>query len=820
MQRLKQFVALLTYFSVVVACLGANPFNGETVGPFDLLVSQKAWTLPSTHVPVRTHQSTDVLDALLPRWLQARAALRAGVIPLWNPLPAGGEADIHNIVNAELTPAFAIFAVSNNPAAGFYGATLFNLVMIAMGCYLWLERRVAMVPAFLGGLTVMLCGFHAAWLYWPHTLTAMWIGWLLWSLDRWWERCTYSRFLGMVVFTALLLLGGFPFVAELGLGAALLYAICLMLREPGQHPGRRIMGVFGAMLLAAALCAIPLLELALWLHSLDTQSRVGGSFFGYRDAGRLLLPWTSADAVLIESAMYVGTCGLLMAAVGLYLSIQRASRITVIGLFAVLLTLVGAVLVFQLLPPWALSKVPGLGNNPWSRAGILLDLGLAASAAIAADAWLTRTHGRQAVMTLVLGVVVLQTWELGGRFRSFNGPVPASYFYPTTPIIAEMTRSVTPFQGVMADGSFLVSGTLGAYGLREWAAHAFKTGRAKAVLSEVTGSASTTPTASIIRSDQINLRSPVLNALSIKYVVGDDSLFFSKLEPIFERDPNAERKPLPPLPDNAWIQTFALRGPFALTGIRLKLATYGRTGLHGVLRLELHRGQDDTPLARAEIAASEVINGEMIEFPFARAIMLDAGDYHFSVSYDGSAPEEAITAWYAPVHASNCALTVGKQPIDGCMLMEWTAKRAGAANFRPVAAEAGIQLLENTEAPAGPYFLPNLHAWPLASSAADVQSVSRHWQSLTMNYRGTMAGYVVIPMNGSRDWHVTVDGKDVQQRLYLGVMPAIPVAGPAFIVAVFEPLSIRVGRWIMLTAAIVLLMVGLGQLVSGRTLRR
>jgi hypothetical protein len=820
-QRLKQFVALLAYLCLAVACLGANPFKGETVGPFDLLVSQKAWTPPSVHVPVRNHQSTDVLDALLPRWLEARTALRAGVMPLWNPLPGGGESGIHNLVNGELTPAFAIFTISENPAAGFYRATLFDLVLIGMGCYLWLGRRVAALPAFLGGLTIMLCGFHAAWLYWPHTLTAMWIGWLLWSLDRWWERRTSACFLGIVAFTSLLLLGGFPFVAELGLGAALLYTFCLATRERGQHPGRGIAGVFGAIALAFAVCAIPIAELVLWLHGVDSQSRVGGSFFTYRDTVRLLLPWVSGDTVLIESAMYVGTGGLLLAAMGLCVSLRRPGGITVLSLFAVLLTLVGAVLVFELLPPWMLSKVPGLGHNPWSRACILLDLGMATLASIAADAWFRQTGGRRAAMALVLAVVLLQAWELGGRFRTFNGPVRAGDFYPATPIITDMTRGVTSFQSVVADGSFLVSGTLGAYGLKEWAAHAFKTKEAKALLSEVTGGASTTPTATIIKSDMLNLDSPVLTALAVKYVVGDDSLSYSKLEPAFERDPNAERKPLPPLPGSTWEQTFALPGPFALTGIRLKLATYGRTGLHGVVHLELRRGHEDNPLASAKVVASEVINGEMIEFPFVQAIMLDAGEYRFSVSYDGAAPDEAITAWYAPVHASNCSLKVGKQPLDGCMLMEWTAKRAGAANFKSVAAHSGIQLLENTDAPAGPYFLPSLHAWPHASNAAEVQSVSAHWQSLSVNYRGAVAGYVVIPMNGARDWRVTVNGKDIRPVSYLGVMPAIPVAGPASIVAVFEPVSIRVGGWIMLAAMVVLvvLVIGLGRKPFTRVFR-
>jgi hypothetical protein len=150
------------------------------------------------------------------------------------------------------------------------------------------------------------------------------------------------------------------------------------------------------------------------------------------------------------------------------------------------------------------------------------------------------------------------------------------------------------------------------------------------------------------------------------------------------------------------------------------------------------------------------------------------------------------------------------------MLMEWMAARRDGAAFKSAATFNGIYLLENTQAPSGPYFLQRLDAWPSAWNDIDLQSSTSRWQSLSIDYRGAVPGYVVVPMNGARDWHFSANGKDIQAKYYLGVMPALAVEGPTHIVAVFEPLSIKVGRWIVLATVTTLVLIGFGWRVSGR----
>src|SRR3546814_17702287 len=92
-------------------CPSDRPCRGEMTGPFDILAAAEGWKSSGESVNVRHPERTDILDALLPAWLDARRQLREGHLPLWNPLRAGGVAGLVDPVHAELTPAFLIFAI-------------------------------------------------------------------------------------------------------------------------------------------------------------------------------------------------------------------------------------------------------------------------------------------------------------------------------------------------------------------------------------------------------------------------------------------------------------------------------------------------------------------------------------------------------------------------------------------------------------------------------------------------------------------------------------------------------------------------------------
>src|SRR3546814_11607588 len=81
-----------------------------------------------------------------------------------------------------------------------------------------------MGAARFSGISYMMCGFIAAWLFWPHTHTAIWIPWLLFAVDRYIAEGKRAALAGISVSSLFLILGGFPFVTALGFGAALLHS--------------------------------------------------------------------------------------------------------------------------------------------------------------------------------------------------------------------------------------------------------------------------------------------------------------------------------------------------------------------------------------------------------------------------------------------------------------------------------------------------------------------------------------------------------------------------------------------------------------------
>jgi len=802
----KTLLPLMAIFAVAVVVLGANPFVQHTVGPFDILASRGGWAKDVPPVTVRNMERSDVLDWLLPRWLYARDVLRSGSLPIWNPIPKGGEPGIQNLANAELTPAFAIFAASPSPALGFYLATLFNLTLIGWGGFFWLRRRVSALPAILGAFAIMLCGFHAAWLYWPHITTSVWIAWLLWAIDCWWERPRYREFLAIVLFSALLILGGFPFVSLLGFGASLLYLLCLGMLDAKAAWSKRLLGFALALLASAGLCAVPLLSFAGWLAAADTAARVGGSHFRLPVDLHYLLPHFAKTTPHVESTMYVGMVVLLAGCLGWLLVLIRRLRVSVLGLYSLLLGLIALILVFQVVPVAWLGWIPGLSNNSWSRAIVILDIALAAAAAYSLDELRRRLRMRAAFVMLMGVLIVLQVLDTARLFREFNGPVDDRYFYPHDVLISDIQKHIGPFQSVVADNNFLVSGTLGAYGIHEWLAHGFNNPLLIDDLGKLAVDPFTTPTATSIEAEGFRLDSPMMGALGIRYALGDSGLAYSSLTPNFRKPSQAlpPNRPIPALPDNAVVQRFSLDESYRLVSVGIRLATYGKSGLKGQVTLFLYKDDSSVPLARASMVASSITDNMMASFELATPLDLAPGHYRFTLDYV-NAGQDKLTAWYTPTAGTNCSLIINGVPAAGCLDMQLSTTRADAGPFVPVASSHGIHLLENTNVPAGPYFIERLDQWPNRESAAEV--VVRHLKSheFDLEYRGTRAGYVVVPMNLLRGWQVKLDGRVIAPVRYLGGLPAVKVSGAASIKYRFMPHSIQYGKWISLLTLLVLL---------------
>jgi hypothetical protein len=475
-RHLRTWLWFFAYVALAVSTLGANPFKHQTVTPFDVLVSQRAWHFVDPSVKVHSYQRSDVLNWLLPQWTEARRQLRDGRFPSWDDKIAGGGSFL-TASSTLFTPAFLVFALVPAPWLGFYLAMIFNLAVAGTGMHLFLRRRLGWVAAAAGAATFELCGFNAAWLYWPHVFTLIWVPWLLLAIDKCADAPGMRSAVMVAIATALVCLGGFPFLSVLAMEAAALYALVRWVFQRQTDGKWRFASWYAAAtVLGLLLAALPLMGLVFWLQQFDIGYRQGrGSYLDIHAWVQLFPPW-AYRVQRVEQTMYVGAAMITLALAAAIAIVARWRRIRPLPLFAMLLLVTSAGLVFGLWPMWLIGWLPGMAYNSWSRAIGLLDIALVILGAIAFDRlWRLGTGHRQHVLRGgLLLLALLQVTEIAAFFRDYNGAVSASYYYPKTPSIEYMRSHVGPFDYVITDKSFLMSGTLGVYGLREWLAHYFR----------------------------------------------------------------------------------------------------------------------------------------------------------------------------------------------------------------------------------------------------------------------------------------------------------------------------------------------------------
>lgn len=795
------------YAAIAVVTLGANPLRGETITPFDVLISQRAWKYVDPEVEVRSYQRSDILNALLPTWEVAKQQIRDGQAPLWNDKVAGG-GTMFSVSTTLFTPAFAIFAATPDPALGFYLATLVNLALAGLGMHVLLRRRLGWLASFVGAVTFEFCGFNAAWLYWPHMFTLMWAPWLFYAVDRCSERPGPGTCLGVGAASSLVMLGGFPFLSMLTMEAAALYTLVLLwaMWRRKQQPWPFAMWCFGGAVLGLLLAFLPLLGLMHWLQQFDLGYRAGrGSYLDPSYWKHLLPPW-SYQAQRVEETMYVGALAIILALVGLgtlFAGRRRAEPLTV---FALLLFVITSGLVFEHWPRWLVGWLPGMSFNSWSRAIGLMDLSLAILAGVGLDAAWRFARGRHRVFQLlaILGATA-QVVELTSFFRDFNGPVDARYYFPRTPTIQYVVERSGPFDYALTDRSFLMSGTLGAYGQREWLAHYFRSPELQRVLKQMakTPFHSHLASASRFPASEVHFDAQVLADHNVRYALVDARHGPDAQRPATPRLKGAEA-PLPPAPPHTYSQGFRLSSSLELTGIAVRIATYHQTGLRGTLALTVTDAAG-TPVAQGMLAATLLSDNEYAHIHLLRPVVLPPGNYSFKLQYESEPTDNRpVSAWSVHRPLEESVLEIDGQQHSASIQYRLLTGQKNETPFRRVFTANGTSVLENTASPGGPYFVANLRDPADAQASGPVDVLAYQPARFKLRYRGHAHGLVVVPMSGTREWSVTVDGRPVVPELKGGVMPAVPVTGPATIEFNYRPAALA---WLPLWAMTTLLAV-------------
>ncbi|MGY0610888.1 hypothetical protein ACW7G5_01360 [Luteimonas sp. A501] len=809
--RVRALFTWLLFGLLAAAAIGANPFRGETSTPVDLLASYPAWGSAVAKSAVRHPQRSDALDARLPQWTFAREELRQGRLPLWNDTSAGGDAALLKLTSGLLSPAFAAFALAPTAALGLYLSVLLNLTLAGVGMYFFLRRHVDRLPAAFGAVMFQFCGFIVAWLFWSHTLVIIWAPWLLLGVHVAIRSPRPSAVVGVALAMAMVLLGGFPFVSLLVCGAAGLYALVLatslaagertaadfaLRLARGLAPAAA--GVCGGLLLAA----IPLWVFVDWLGQFDISARASGSPLRLGREFALLFQGAAFSDRGVEAAMYVGTLGAVLALAGFAVVWLKRAEAFLLGLFALLLGAVALVLVFELVPRSGLDWIPGLSGNAWSRAIAILGLSFSMSAAAFLQKMTVLLRHRPLLREAPVGVVVFgllcfQVVDQLRYFRLFNGPAQAAHYYPRTDALDYVLDRKGPFDYVIADNTYLVSGSLGGYGIREWFAHRFRSPALQEQLAGLVEDPFTTPTASIIRPPQIRLDADGMAAMNVRYLlVGAKSGLSRSLVGVRG---SPAMQPLPDLPaSQGWLQPFELLRPFAPESLKIRFATHQATDVDGSVNVVL-RAESGDEVARMEVDAANVRDNEYLSLPVRDVAELPAGHYVIEVGYQPGPAARPITAWAAAVEEGGQLLAGGD--ATGLRLDFVLTSRRQPAHFRKVLESPHTQVWENTRSPNGPYFIERLDALPQPGSAS-VEVLGYQPGAFTLDYRGALPGYVVVPMEATRNWQMLVNGQPVEPALVRGLLPAVPVGAASRIEFQYRPAALGwLPAWIIALCA-------------------
>ncbi len=812
LSRHETLCALLLFFFLAAAALGANPFADQTVAPLDMLMGLRGYAGQSNQqiLPLANSERGDILDSQLPTWMTLKDQIRNGESPLWHPNVAGGLP-----VSLEITnPAFLLFLSIRDDALAYYFVSLAKLVIAGFGAFLLLRTQVRWLPSVWGGIVFMLCGFNAAWFFWEQVSTAMWIPWLLWATVLY-LRTEEKKWLSAIALSSLLLIfGGFPAAAAFAFYSFFLLIVVWTVADfSGKKDSaagdttRRLKGLLkktglplaavGLAFLMSAVTLIPFLD---DLSGFDISYRTGYTVFKTSD---LPLLFSYEDPPAVERTAFVGSLVCLLALAGVASIVRSGDRtLRLFVIFNLLLVTITLLIAFGLLPHGLIRMLPVFKTNTWGRLIVVTLLGLAALSAVGLDfaggklqtvshryLSLSTLNSRRIAAAAIIAVMAVQFHVQKDLFHKFNAVVPSEWFYPLTPSIAYVKERLKPLQSVIADDSFGSCGTLGAYDIPEWYAHSFRSKREKAVLSELVNYAMPGPTAASIMGVDIQYNSPLMDKLGIKYILVNRNAQFMFVQP--ELSP----VPTPALPDNTLRQHIYLQQDMVVGSFGFKFLKHSKKHSPASVSLALFNDRGEKFPWEPKLDLDKIVSHQWAFFLFPDKLHLKKGAYSLVLSLVHPAETDELAAMATTMqNYTGSYLEVNGKMSDATLkysiiFYEKNIPENLGDDWNMIGLEKDIVILENKEVTNSAYFIQDLDPANnrIDFSGLHVRQVSE--RQITIDYSNREKGWIVLPMRRHTGWSASIDGRQVSYDSYLGMLPAIPVQGTGTVMFKYEPVS-------------------------------
>ena len=210
--------------ALIAGVFHASLFGGKVLSPGDVVFANASFadSKPPGFEPANRLLMDPVLQ--FGPWLEfTRAAMRAGHLPLWNPLVGCGAPHLANGQSAVFDPFHLIAYLGTLPEAiAWMAAARLWVAGLGMFTLSWswgTSRR----GRWLSGLSYPFCGFLMVWLMYPVTSVAVWMPWLFLATDRALDGRRFAVS-GLALAVGFVMLGGHVQTSAHVLLAAGLYA--------------------------------------------------------------------------------------------------------------------------------------------------------------------------------------------------------------------------------------------------------------------------------------------------------------------------------------------------------------------------------------------------------------------------------------------------------------------------------------------------------------------------------------------------------------------------------------------------------------------
>lgn len=351
----------------------------------------------------------DLGYAFEPWWRFWATCVRSGYFPLWNPHSLLGTPFLANPqVGLAYPPNWLFILVPLRFALGWGAA--FHIALAAIGMYVWTGcLRISRWGRTIAGFTYAFSSFFILRLYAGHYSLVAVASWFPWLLYVGFRVCHFTSLKSSVVASIVLslaFLAGYPPLFAIIAGFTGLCCLTWVLRHPTTRRWRSLAGLLLTGFLALLLVAVqlvPLLELMLYSSRVARPTYQFATSFALmrRSFVTIVAPDLLNVVAFWEFNLFVGAISILLAAVALARLPRRAWSWFGLAVVALLIGLGDKgglyTILYRMTPGLELIRAP-------ARFSILYLLSISILAGMGMDCLLRSTHSSVLVIMLGLGL--------------------------------------------------------------------------------------------------------------------------------------------------------------------------------------------------------------------------------------------------------------------------------------------------------------------------------------------------------------------------------------------------------------------------------